>query len=197
MAKFSPRKILGCWKAGFALDLHTRSSEFIGHNEYGHPMFSTVRSPVGELLYQLKNNGDLSVVDELIDAAETFFRRWNPDVEVIVPVPPSNENRNIQPVYLVGEILSSRLGLEWASDSVVKTKSTRELKDVLDLDERKELLDGTFTMKTGDLESEAVLLFDDLYRSGATMNAVADVLQDKGRVDAICALTLTRTRSNR
>ena len=197
MAKVSPIRILGRWRAGFALDLHTHSSEFIGHNEYGHPMFSTVRSPVGELLYQLKNNDDLTAVDELVDAAETFVRRWDPDVEVIVPVPPSNANRGAQPVFLVGELLSSRLGLEWASNSVVKIKSTRQLKNVFDLDKRKELLDGTFAVKPDDLEGKRVLLFDDLYRSGATMNAVADVLQDESYVGAIYALTLTCTRSNR
>ena len=35
MVEFSPIKILGRWKAGFALDWPTRYSEFIGHNEYG------------------------------------------------------------------------------------------------------------------------------------------------------------------
>lgn len=87
--------------------------------------------------------------------------------------------------------------MEWASDSVVKTRSTPELKNVFDLDERNKLLDGAFTVKTGDLEGKTVLLFDDLYRSGATMNAVADVLQDESHVGAMYALTLTRTRSNR
>ena len=197
MVKFSPIKILGRWKAGFALDGHTRWSEFIGYNEYGHRVFNTERSPVGELLYQLKNNGDLTAVDELLDAAETFVRQWNPDVDVIVPVPPSNQNRKVQPVFLVGEQLSSRLELEWVSDSIVKTKPTAQLKDVFDLDKRNELLEGIFAVKSGDLEGKTVLLFDDLYRSGATMNAVADVLQDEGHVGAIYALTLTRTRSNR
>ena len=68
-------------------------------------MFDTARSLVGELLYQLKNNNKLTAVDELVAAAETFVRRWGPDVEVIVPVPPSNANRRVQPVLLVGEPL--------------------------------------------------------------------------------------------
>ena len=197
MVKFSPIKILGRWRMGFALDEHTRHSEFIGHNQYGHSMFDTVRSPVGELLYQLKNKGDRTAVDELVDAAETFVRKWDPDVEVIVPVPPSSIKRKDHPGFLVGEPLSSRLGLEWASDAIVKTKSTSPLKNVFDLDKRNEILDGAFAVKTGDLEGKTILLFDDLYRSGATMNTVADVLRDEGHVEAIYALTLTRTRSNR
>ena len=76
MVKFSSLKIRGHWTAGFALDEHTRHSDFIGHNQYGHPMVDTVRSPVGELLYQLKNRGDLTAADELVDVAETFIRKW-------------------------------------------------------------------------------------------------------------------------
>lgn len=40
-----------------------------------------------------------------------------------------------------------------------------------------------------------ILLFDDLYRSGATMNAITEVLYDEGYADDIYALTITRTRS--
>ena len=43
----TPQKIVGNWAQGFALDLHSSSSsEFLGHDEYGHPMFSTVRTEV-------------------------------------------------------------------------------------------------------------------------------------------------------
>jgi competence protein ComFC len=54
MTKFTPRKIIGKWRDGVALDLHTLSSEFIGYDEFGHARFDTVRSPIGELLYKLK-----------------------------------------------------------------------------------------------------------------------------------------------
>ena len=192
MVEFNPIEIRGCWKAGFALDWHTRSSEFIGYNEFGHEEYKTVRSPVGELLFQLKYRNKRTAVDELVSTAETFVRRWSPAVEVIIPVPPSNTDRNVQPVLLVGKGLCSRLGMRWASDSVVKTKSTPQLKNVSDQDMRNELLDGAYTVKKGDLEGKTVLLFDDLYQSGATMNAVADVLKDESHVSAIYALTLTR-----
>ncbi|MCY4588074.1 MAG: hypothetical protein OXB98_18750 [Bryobacterales bacterium] len=197
MVEFSPRKIRGCWKAGYALDWHIRSSEFIGYNEFGYEQYKTVRSPVGELLFQLKYRDKLNVVDELVAAAKSFVREWDPAVEVIIPVPPSNADRQVQPVRLVGERLSSQLGLEWAPVSVVKTKSTPQLKDVTDFEEKKELLDGAFEVKTGGLEGKAVLLFDDLFQSGATMNAVADVLKQESHVDAIFALALTRTSSAR
>ena len=39
-------------------------------------------------------------------------------------------------------------------------------------------------------------LFDDLFRSGATMNAITDVLLRKGKAASVRAFTITRTRSN-
>ena len=44
------------------------------------------------------------------------------------------------------------------------------------------------------VRGKRVLLMDDLYRSGATMNAVADVLQGEGEVAEIYAFAFTRTR---
>ena len=42
-----------------------------------------------------------------------------------------------------------------------------------------------------------ILLFDDLYRSGATLNAVTDLLMNQGDAKTVRVLTVTRTRSNR
>jgi len=40
-------------------------------------------------------------------------------------------------------------------------------------------------------------LFDDLYRSGATLNAITQALKDKGKAKEVYALTLTMTRRRR
>jgi predicted amidophosphoribosyltransferase len=45
------------------------------------------------------------------------------------------------------------------------------------------------------VQDERVLLFDDLYRSGATLNAVTEALIASGAL-AVYALAVTQTRSN-
>ena len=105
MAEFHPRQIIGKSREGYALDVHTISSVPIGHNEFGHMQFETIRSEVGELLYRLKNRGDRKVVDELGDAAATFLRHWGPGIDIIVPVPASNA-RALQPVALIAAAMS-------------------------------------------------------------------------------------------
>ncbi|MFZ0932578.1 MAG: hypothetical protein WAN11_28520 [Syntrophobacteraceae bacterium] len=98
MANYQPRRILGKWREGFALDIHTLSSIPIGHNEYGHMQYDTTRSELGDLLYRLKFKADDTVVSEIADAAAAFIKGWKPGVEIIVSVPPSS-SRALQPVH--------------------------------------------------------------------------------------------------
>lgn len=63
------------------------------------------------------------------------------------------------------------------------------------VDERLRFLEGAHTVKASVVRGQKVLLFDDLYRSRATMNAIAAVLYDEGTATDVYALALTRTRS--
>lgn len=63
--------------------------------------------------------------------------------------------------------------------------------------EREAALSDAFEAREMALAGRAILLFDDLYRSGASMGAVARALSVQGRVASIVALALTRTRSRR
>ena len=69
----NPRRIKGPWKNGYTLDEHTISSVPIGYDEYGHTLFDTKRSDIGELLYRLKYRGDRSQIAPLAKAAQGFI----------------------------------------------------------------------------------------------------------------------------
>jgi predicted amidophosphoribosyltransferase len=71
-----------------------------------------------------------------------------------------------------------------------------ELKNVYDYDERIRLLADAHSIDRNQVAGKRVLLFDDLYRSGATMNAVTIALYDAGAAQDVFTLTVTRTRSN-
>jgi predicted amidophosphoribosyltransferase len=193
MAKTSPRQILGNWRKGFALDVHTVSSTPIGYNEFGHMQFDTLRSEVGELLYKLKNKGDKSVVTEIAAAAVELVKPSIQKIDLIVPVPPSTQ-RSVQPVKLLAAAIGEKLNIP-VVEAVTKTKDTPQLKNVYDLDERAKILKGAFSISDA-VKGKRVLLFDDLYRSGATMNAITEALIDQGKAADVMALTITKTRSN-
>lgn len=174
-----PQKIVGNWAQGFALDLHSSSSEFLGHDEYGHPMFTTVRTEVGEALYKLKDSQDPNEVARLAATAAAFVKTWRCGADLVVPVPAS-KRRKVAPVLLVGQRVAAILGVEFAPEAVKRTKQLPELKNVVDFGERQKLLAGAHSVDAAAVKGRGVLLFDDLFRSGATMNAVTDALKKGG-----------------
>jgi competence protein ComFC len=191
-----PQRIIGNWIEGFALDLHTKSSDFIGYDEFGHAMFDTVRTEVGEALYKIKYSQDPADAALLVATAAAFVKNWKIKIDAIVPVPAS-KFRTVQPVELIGKRLASRLGVAFFPDAIVRTEQLPELKNVHDFGERRKLLSGAHRVVRSRVKGCNLLLFDDLFRSGATMNAVTDVLVRKGGASKVFALTLTRTRSSR
>jgi len=186
-------RIPGRWQQGFVLDVHTLSSEFLGYDEFGRNVFDTKRSDIGELLYRLKYRSDKAVLESIVDTALQFIASWKPNISIIVPVPPS-KTRIFQPVTEIAKALSNRLNIPCCEDCIIKSRATPELKNVYEYNERIRLLDTAFTMNKP-LDGASVLLFDDLYRSGATLNALTEILYNKGHVTHIYALALTRTRN--
>ncbi|CAD7777829.1 hypothetical protein DMNBHIDG_01591 [Candidatus Methanoperedenaceae archaeon GB37] len=78
-----------------------------------------------------------------------------------------------------------------------KKKKTEQLKDITDPIEREEILKNSFGVKDLRYKDSKVLLFDDLYRSGATLREITKVLYENGRVQNVYVLTLTKTRTRR
>ena len=196
MVEINPTRIAGRWSYGFTLDVHTTSSELLGHDEYGHPQFASKRSELGELLYRLKFRRDKTVIAEIAAIVGTFAASYLPKVDLIVPVPPSTPRKE-QPVIMLAHAIGERIGVPVFEDCVWKVRETSQLKNVFDFDERSRLLDGAFEIDHSVANGKTVLLFDDLYRSGATLNAVTGLLYDQGGAQDVVALALTRTRSLR
>jgi len=197
MVTISPRKLAGKWTTGYAPDMHTTSSTSLGDDEYGRPQFDTQRSEIGELLYRLKYGSDKSVITVITETAADFVRKQKWAIELVIPVPPSRVGRAYQPVSALSKALAVQLGVGFCADCVVKVKNTPELKEVYELDKRLALLQGAYAVTRAKVASKKVLVFDDLYRSGATLNSVCEALTDQGRVKTIYVLTLTMTRGHR
>jgi len=192
--KISPRKLRGPWNDGYALDVHTTRSTIIGYNAYGHAVFDTARSPLGELLYRLKNRGDQTVIPEIVSTAGEFVKRWGLQFDAIVPVPPSNTARKNQPVIGVARALSEYLRVSLCEGCLAKTKNTAQLKDVFDYVKRTEILKDAFAVDASRTKGKSLLLIDDLYRSGATVGAITQLLSTTGGAQTVYLLTLTQTR---
>lgn len=96
---------------------------------------------------------------------------------------------------VLARAIGERLGMP-VVDCVTRTRDIPQLKNIYDLDERAKLLDGLHAVDESATRGRTVLLFDDLFRSGATMNAITTELYERGKATDVFAFTITRTRSN-
>lgn len=197
MTSIRPILLKGRWREGFVLDFHTIGSTYLGDDEYGHPVFDTKRTEIGELLYRLKYRSDISVLDEIAQTATDFINGWKVGVEVIIPVPPSRSGRSKQPVLILADTIGKRLDIPVRKSCITRAKKIPELKNIYEYQERIRLLEGAHTIQSSEsflIEKKKILLFDDLYRSGATMNAITELLYTRGQVADVFAFAITRTK---
>ncbi len=212
--KLNIQKINGRWTEGYALDIHTTSStpireiktvkmtidgketdvqvegEIIG--------WDTKRPEIAELLYQLKYRYEKEHINAISTEAANFLKsmtNWN--LHKIIPIPPSDSSRSFQPVYELAKAVGSLCNIEVDFNTLKKLKSTSQLKSIEDPAQRREVLKDAFDAAANSLTGKNILLFDDLFRSGETLNAAYDVLKSKGNATNIYVLTITKTRSKR
>jgi predicted amidophosphoribosyltransferase len=185
-----PEQIDGPWVDGFVLDRHVLSSRPVGYVGE-HMQFETTRSPLGELVYQLKyRNGP---PDDIVETALTFVvERWTGSIDCVV-LPPPSLHRTRQPVALIAEGIAESLGVPALLNAAVKATATQQMKNV-PLHERAPLLsDAIQPGGTDSVLGKRLLLVDDLWETGSTLRRVAEVLGKLGASE-IRALAMTRTK---
>jgi competence protein ComFC len=195
MAAINPQKIEGRWRSGQALDFHTVSSTHVGVDSAGRDIFETKRTELGELLYRLKYNSDASAATDIVATASNYLRTRVSYFDMIVPVPPSAV-RPVQPVLLLANRIGIALGLP-VDQCIAATRPATQIKAISDPDARKKALEGLYDVARDKTIGKRILLFDDLFRSGSTMNAITDLLLGPGGAATVDAMTITRTRVNR
>ncbi len=180
LARSHPRPLDGPWKSGWALGFH---SSFAGSD--------WSRSGIGELTYRLKYHSDASALKPLVDEAMKLCEK-HPEllqVDALVPVPPSLA-RPVDPVTLFCGSLGAEADLP-VLRCVTRTRTTKPQKDMRTLAQKRANVARVFAVNAS-IARKRVLLVDDLYDSGATLEEVAKTLM-RGGARAICVLTLTRT----
>lgn len=181
LAQPHTRALYGPWRAGFALDFHTRFDGDVAN-----------RGVIGDLVFRYKYRDERNLARELAARWAELLRAQNslPKFDAVIPVPPSTP-REFDPVGNLARALAEELNIPALFGILVKTRATKQQKEMISLAQKQANVRGAFTLK-GDVRGKHILLVDDLYDSGATLQEAARVLQ-RGGVASIVVLTLTKT----
>lgn len=174
----------GNFDLGYALANHTSIKE--GKRQY---------TEFGRLVYEFKYQGQKSLLGRLASELIKFLEE-NEDykkVDMMIPVPSTRADREYDPVLTLTRELNRRVGIPLQEKVLIKTRKTLPQKELINKTQKRLNVKGAFQIAAGiSLVGKSVLLIDDLYDSGATLDECTQVLRAAG-VRKVLALTLTRT----
>ena len=106
-------------------------------------------------------------------------------IDAILPIPmyyKKRRRRGYNQAQLIAEALSREIGIPCYAKLVTRIRDTTPMKGLSDT-ERQKNLKNAFNFSQKGLQLERVLLIDDIYTTGATMDSVAKVLLDSGIIE--------------
>lgn len=189
------KKLEGSWDLGYALHKHTLSSTYLGDDEYGHPRFDTTRSEPREALYQLKYRSDWNQVAPIAAQLQATLLPLFEKIGLIIPMPASTV-RARQPVDELATELGRITGIPVLDNIVVKSpapEGSPQLKNLHSREEKDAALQGRFSINPSITNDGCwnALLLDDLFDTGATMDAVCKALRTYNKINRVYAASIT------
>ena len=135
-------------------------------------------------IYRFKYNGRAEYADYLGEQmAQRFLSEFDPEyVDALVPVPLSRErarSRGWNQAALLAEVIGRRTGIPVREDLLVRTQSTEAMRGI-GAQERRRRLKSAFLFTGDDVKSKVYVLVDDIYTTGATIDACSRELLRAG-----------------
>lgn len=152
-----------------------------------------VYGDVRESLYRFKYNGRAEYAEYYAKAAysrlEKQIKQLGAQALVPVPLHPAKERkRGYNQAEELARELSKLTGIPVYTDLVIRQKKTKPLK-MLNVSERQNNLKKAFLFTQNDVKLSTIILIDDIYTTGSTLDAVAAVCHGAG-IDQIYGLTV-------
>jgi len=139
---------------------------------------------VSDSVYRFKYKGRREYAKwygkEMCDRLGNKMIALKPDALIPVPIHSSKlKVRGYNQASLIAHELSDRLGIPVYDDVVCRIKKTTPLKDHTP-SERNYILRGAFKLGRNDVKLKSIMIIDDIYTTGATVDSVAKLLTAGG-----------------
>ena len=184
-----------CRQCGKSIDAPGVCSECRAEESYlaGMCAVGPHRPPLQQIIHAFKYTGVRVLSGPLGALLEDRWRRDRLPIDGIVPVPlhsARQRQRGYNQSILLADELGARLGLPVHPELLVRARNTRSQVG-LSGGERWANVWGAFRCPTDQFPGTRLLLIDDVMTSGATLQACAHALRERGAA-SVWALTLTR-----
>ncbi len=177
-----------CMKCGKALE--SRDAEYCmdcrkkGHAyDRGRALFrydDRLRDSIAAFKYGGRREYKDFYAREMAGAFAVQVARWKPEVLVPIPLHPRRKRkRGYNQAELLAKALGERWGLPVNSNILIRRENTRPQKQ-LDRRQRAENMKTAFKICENGVKFKTILLIDDIYTTGSTMDAAAKALKEKG-----------------
>jgi ComF family protein len=151
--------------------------------------------PMRKAIHRLKYSNSQSLAAPLGEMLVSYWQDVHLPADVIIPVPLHTRRlreRGYNQAALLARELGKGVGLPVLENALVRVRETSPQVD-LNAEERKENVQGAFHCPDDQLAGKSVLLVDDVYTTGATLEACSLALKQRG-VCTVWSLTLARAR---
>ena len=148
--------------------------------------------PVNKLVQGLKYGDQLALADALAKQLTPRIDRSSlPDCIIAMPLHPNKlEHRGYNQALLIAKVLARELDIELLTDACQRVRDTPS-QSALPFKERGKNMRDAFRCGE-DLSGKKIALVDDVLTSGASLDALASVVQKQGAID-IQAWVVART----
>ncbi len=151
-------------------------------------------SPISDLIHKLKYDGNKFVAKTLSNLILKCFLEQNLKVDVVIPVPlylSREAERGFNQAFLLTQSFIDA-GFEIDNSSVIRVKNTNTQTALSKIERTLNMENAFKVINKEQLKNKNVLLIDDVYTTGATFNALSEVLLKAG-VKNVYGLSVAHT----
>ncbi len=139
---------------------------------------------ISKSIYRFKYGGRRDYADyygySMCNILKDIVKNWQPDVIIPVPLHKSKmKKRGYNQSALLAEAFSQYIGIPYVENAVIRSRKTVPMKELSGA-RRQINLKNAFIIGNFDVKLKTIVIVDDIYTTGSTMDAVTEVLLAAG-----------------